>query len=199
MRRTVSELHAAIRAVADSTTRLSDDLARSLRFVELAEQATGAGERRRRTWLQFMRRTEQFVASRRRLPTHGGPQRRASAAESELADWLTYQRRRHDRSELCLYERMRLEMLPGFSWTPLLETWERRLEQYDLFLRTRRRKPRFRSADPIERSLVDWIARQRARRRAGRLSDDQLHALAYLERPVRMGPPEHRPHLQPYQ
>lgn len=197
MRRSISELHAAIRAVADSTTRLSDDLARSLLFVELAGQPTGAGERRRRAWLLFMRRAEQFVASRRRLPAHGGPQRHASAAESELADWLTYQRRRHDRGELCLYERMRLEILPGFSWAPLLEAWERRLEEYDLFLRTHRRKPRFRSADPDERSLADWITRQRARRRAGRLSDDQLHALAYLERPVRMGPPEHRSDLQP--
>ncbi|PZT86047.1 MAG: hypothetical protein DI630_35510, partial [Gordonia sp. (in: high G+C Gram-positive bacteria)] len=105
--------------------------------------------------------------------------------EGELADWLTYQRRRYDRGELCLYERQRLEALPGFSWAPLLEGWERRLEECDTFLRMHRRAPRLRSADPSERGLAEWIKRQRARRQAGRLSESQLHALAYLERLIR--------------
>lgn len=144
-----------------------------------------------------MERTEHFVGRRRRLPSHDGPGRSAGTNEARLADWLTYQRRRHDRRELCLYERKRLESLPGFRWSPGLEDWDARLEEYDTFLRTFRRKPRIRSANPSERSLADWIARQHARDRAGRLSDDQTHALTYLENRARMGPPEHRPRLQP--
>lgn len=199
MRRTTRRLHAAIRAAADSTARISDDLARSLRFVATAEQPDGKDGKRMRTWLRFMQRTETFVAARRRLPTHDGPDRHASGVEGELADWLTYQRRRHDRGELCLYERKRLEALPGFSWAPLLEGWERRLEECDAFLRMHPREPRLRSADPSERGLAEWIKRQRLRRQAGRLSESQLHALAYLERLIRRWPPEHRTSLEPYQ
>lgn len=185
MRRTTKRLHAAIRAAAESTARISDDLARSLQFVEIAEQPEGKYGRRLRTWLRFMQRTETFVAARRRLPTHDDPRHRANTGEGELADWLTYQRRRHDRGELCLYERKRLEALPGFTWAPLLEGWERRLEECDAFLRMHRREPRLRSADPSERGLAEWIKRQRLRRQLGRLSESQLPALAYLERLIR--------------
>lgn len=197
MRRSTRQLHAAIRAAAGNTPRLSDDLAQSLRFIELAERPDGPTEARRRRWLHDMGRTERFAHSRRRLPTHHGSSGPSAAEEAQLADWLTYQRRRHERNELCLYERKRLEALPGFTWTPHLDHWERRLEEYEHFLRAQRRPPRLRSTDPNERSLADWITRQRTRRRSGRLTDSQRHALDYVETRSRMGLPEHRRALPP--
>lgn len=199
MRDSTRRLHIRVRAEAASAGAHGDDLRCSLRFVEMAERPQGGRPSLAGEWLATVALVEQFADAHGRLPRN----RRSRGShdditEARLADWLAYQRVRFGRGELSTYERDRLQCLPGLSWAPRAEEWESRLEEYDAFVTAERRKPRYRSANPVERRAAEWAARQRARMRAGRLPGDHLRAFTYVERRAeRMGLRERSHPLQP--
>jgi len=198
MRDTTLRLHAAYRALAGSDLPLSEDDDTSLHMVDLAEHSGRDDHARPLRWLRSIDLVEGFCDTTGSLPVNRRePPHSLDLTEARLADFLNYQRIRFARGELSTYEKQRLLALPGFSWAPLDEQWEKRLIEYDEFLTHHKRAPRYRSDDPAERSIADWATRQRCRMRAARMPADQVQGFAYVERRAarvgsRMGPRERR-------
>lgn len=183
MRLTTERLHDDIRAMHASAKTPSDDLARSMCFVRLAENQQQTRRRNESNWLTKMESVELFTDRRRRLPRHTLWSEPSLANEGRLADWLDTQR--DNRHRLCDYQQRRLEALPEFIWDPREERWQERLRECQQFLLDRGRPPRIRSYDPAERSLARWIYDQRARHRARRLRSDQSAVFAPFSSTVR--------------
>lgn len=176
MRHSTRQLHDEIRTLHASAATPSEDLARSLRFVQLAECEIRAKRRGETNWLSRVESVERFTDLWRRLPRHTCGSERLRVEEGRLADWLDTQR--DTRPTLCLYQERRLEALPQFVWDPREERWQQRLQDCYQFLTDRGHLPRIRSADRAEKSLARWMYDQRDRQRNGRLRRDQQAAFA---------------------
>lgn len=100
--------------------------------------------------------------------------------ETRLAYWLRYQRQRAIAGDLCTYQQLSLDALDGFTWAPVDDAWDARFEAYEQFLQQERRAPRYRAADPEERRLAAWAAKQRHAAKRGRLDETRIERLASL-------------------
>ena len=100
--------------------------------------------------------------------------------ENKMAGWVRFQRRRADRGVMPVWERELLEQLPGFSWDPLGEQWDRWCGLLNTFLITEGRMPRYRSLSPSEKALAAWVHKQRHLFRAGSLSVERVASLRSL-------------------
>jgi hypothetical protein len=132
---------------------------------------------RAKGWFQRFEAVQGFTQATGNIPRHRGQdQRRAS--ESELADWLRYQRRRRARGNATTAEVALLESLPGFGWNPKDKSWEAALLQLNDFLdQSGGLPPRVRCSDIAERRLATWVDSQRRNLREQRLSVDRRNAL----------------------
>jgi len=74
-----------------------------------------------------------------------------------MVSWVKNQRR----ANLCAFQIARLNDLPGWQWEPREDAWQQRLTRLMAFRANHGRSPRIRSADPSERALALWHARQR--------------------------------------
>ena len=70
--------------------------------------------------------------------------------------------------------------MAGFSWAPLADSWQETYDQYRRFLQQQGRAPRYRSADPGEKRLAAWAAKQRWRHRRGQLPQERRQQLSQL-------------------
>lgn len=104
--------------------------------------------------------------------------RPADPDERRLADWVRYQRRVFDR--LSEDQLRRLASIPGFSFDPRAEAFERRAAAYRAFVERRARPPRRHADEPVERALAVWAAEVREQYRGGRLPYSRLRAAADL-------------------
>lgn len=176
MRRTTRQLHDEIRTLHASAVSPSENLDRSLRFVQLAENEIHTTRRGESNWLWKIESVELFTDLWRRLQRHTRGSDRPLVEEGRLADWLDTQR--DNRPTLCLYQERRLEALPQFIWDPREERWQQRLQDCHQFLADHGQLPRIRSDDFAEKSLARWMYEQRDRQRNGRLRRDQRAAFA---------------------
>lgn len=144
-----------------------------------AVRPTLASKRDRR-WVETCLLLEEHVAIHGTLPTNRSTEGLPEAVR--LVEWIRYQRLNADR--LSAYQRARLELLPGFSWSPGEEAWLTALQNYEFHLRTHRRRPSRRSADVEEARLAVWFRNQRSLARQGRLSSDRLGMFLELQRRV---------------
>jgi len=76
-----------------------------------------------------------------------------------LLYWVIRQRRSVAR--LNGFQIAFLELVPGWTWSPFDDEWDRHAEDLAAFLAREHRPPRTRSEDPHERSLARWASRQR--------------------------------------
>jgi len=167
---------------------LSTDERRSLRyyFAEMAIQKIGASVGRTSdrvtAWAANLLELEEFVWSTGRLPRvnrrYAGS---GSHVEVRLEQWLNYQTRPATISRHCDYQTDRLAIIPGYSATRLDDQWQARYDQYRAFLADNRRAPALRSADPEEKALANWSAKQRLQRRNAVLTAHRAAALDRLE------------------
>lgn len=98
-----------------------------------------------------------------------------------LQNWIHKQRMRPLENEQIAA----LTAVPGFEWDPREAQWHRTLDELlDYFARTGH-LPRFRSADPAERRLADWFARQKRRLQAGQIPHSLSAALLSAIRQTR--------------
>ncbi len=135
------------------------------------EERGTVGSNRERNWHGRLQALADFVETYGRLPRSNARRRRQpdAAGERALAEWLRHQRRPQARERLSDSQRQLLEALPQFSWEPLDDAWDDRLDEYREFLNMERRHPRYRSRDAHERALAAWAVHQRQQDRANKL------------------------------
>ena len=134
------------------------------------------------SWVGGARSLERFVQTQQRHPRENSRRPREDIAEEErmLAGWVRFQRSQAARKRLCGYQIERLELVPGFSWNPIDDRWERQLGEYVVFFETQGRAPRYRAEDPAERRLAAWAAKQRHNARRNPVPPHRRAALKLL-------------------
>lgn len=182
---TLAQLQARYSKLEAGTSRLTFDEQISLAFYRaevLRESVEFDQDDRSRViaWLRTVWRIEAFIAQAGRLPRRNSraAKEQVDPVEHALADWLRYQRRPRTQDLHCGYQHQRLELIAGFQWDPAEERWVGQLEALRTFQAENGRAPRYRSADPGERSLAAWVGRQRKAIRTGML--DGYRADAFL-------------------
>ena len=165
----------AIEEISPRSRTVDQD--RSLEFVhielalEIGETPPGAGRRPVR-WVERVRGIHSAIRQNSLFPRENNRVARGgiNTRQQSDADWIRTQRRPVNRTALCQYQVGRLALLPGFSWAPHDDAWAQQLDNYRTFTDTYRRLPAARSTSDTERNLAHWADKQRAARRAGRLS-----------------------------
>jgi hypothetical protein len=134
-------------------------------------------------WIRNVLDLELFVARNYQLPRVNRRRRPMDVSDEErrLEQWLNYQTRPTTILRHCSYQADRLAIIPGYSANRLDDQWQGHYEQYRSFLAEHRRAPALRSADPLEKTLAAWGAKQRLHRRNGSLPAHRVAALTRLE------------------
>ena len=134
-----------------------------------------------RRWNINANAVETFVAEHGRYPRSNSHQLRTALGlvEVRLHDWVRRQRRTC--AELSTYQVARVEQIPGFSWEPLEEAWDRNAAAYTAFVEQHHRRPSIRAAaGTAEHRLGVWANNQRAAERRGRLLYHRVRELSDL-------------------
>ena len=151
-----------------------------------------------RRWNINVNAVEAFVAEHGQYPRRNPHQPRTALglAEVRLHDWVRRQRRTC--TEMVAYQAARLEQIPGFSWEPLEEAWDRNAAAYTAFVERHHRRPSIRAAvGTVEHRLGVWANNQRAAERHGRLPYHRVRELGDLPRWIWTRiPDEDVPHLE---
>ena len=160
-------------AVTDEDTRRSVQLYRA----EIADEDTMAGPRIVK-WVENVQVLHHFVH------VNGWPHRSvrpdgSDVTRQRLVNWVREQRRRPD--ALCTYQRERLLAIPGYTWAPLDDAWDDKVDDYTRFVASSGRRPSRRSSDMQERSLATWAANQRTRNRQGLLPKHRVDDLINID------------------
>lgn len=94
--------------------------------------------------------------------------------------WVGEQRNRHTRGDLDVDRAARLEALPGWSWDPLSDTWERHFAALLGFV-AREGHARV-PTDHLEAGLplASWVIRHRQEHKTGRVPPDRVKRLEVL-------------------
>lgn len=185
----LQQLFARYRALeALDSSQLNVDEVRSLRFYRVEQ------EMRRlpvpledtvdqvHTWIRNVLELELFVARNYQLPRVNRRKNSSTdPVERRLEQWLNYQTRPTTTRRHCSYQADRLAIIPGYSATRFDDQWHTRYDQYRAFLADHRRVPALRSADPAEKALANWAAKQRLRRSNASLPAHRAAALSRLE------------------
>lgn len=134
------------------------------------------------TWLRNLQLLAQFLTKEGRWPRHGDQQ---GTDELHLVDWIRSQRRHHrnaghlERGRGECYRCDRLELLPGWSWSPRENQWDESLNLYRTHVQKTGAPPRH-SGDPDEHRLAVWAANLRAQHRQGRLPAHRIREAGQL-------------------
>jgi hypothetical protein len=134
-------------------------------------------------WLQTLTALEAFIARETRWPRENRRLDRAAITPEErlLATWVRTQRTAADEGVRSDYQLRRLACVPGFHLHPLAEQWFRQVTEYRHFTSAHRRAPLLSSADPTERRIARFAAKQRLAYRRGRLPPERIATLERLE------------------
>ncbi|GGL02869.1 hypothetical protein GCM10007382_23450 [Salinibacterium xinjiangense] len=164
----LTALHERYAELQRRTTRLSSEEKLSLLYFAIEEEQQAAIRTassrplRAISWIRAVLAVDAFVQENRRIPVRNSRAARmaSNSVEQALADWLRYQRRPRTRDLHCEYQRLRLESIEGFDWSPLDSARELKAAEFQAFVDFMGRRPRHRSSDPRERSLAAFSARQ---------------------------------------
>jgi hypothetical protein len=134
-------------------------------------------------WVNLLHRYETFWSEFWRPRENTRNRQSLPAAERHLGEWARYQRRFED--GLTLFQKVRLDVSPAFSWNPWGDRWEQNLALCTAFAEAHDQLPRLTIEDPEEFALARWLNRQLALLKAGTLPitrADRLRALLAHER-----------------
>lgn len=123
----------------------------------------------------------------RRLKNYADQYGKAQVSQSyedadgyRLGSWITTQRVAYDRSTLSADRQRRLEMLPGWSWDPLTDSWEARYAQLSEYV-TKYGTSRVPQTGPADEGVLGrWVQTQRSNFAAGKLTREQIERLEVL-------------------
>lgn len=172
---------------AHPPTWLNEDQRLSLSFYReesrRAQRRPPATDRSRiAVWIRRVKALDRFVVREQRHPRENNrqPRESISAEERQLADWVRHQRRAATRELHCEYQRRRLEAVRGFLWDPRGDQWSHRFAEYTRFVERHNRAPSYRSADPSEKRIAGWAAKQRQAIKKGTLPADRVEKIDSL-------------------
>lgn len=137
----------------------------------------GGLENRRPTWQERAVELAEFRQAHGRFP------RGYIDGESSLYSFLQYQRKQYRAGRLPESRKLYLdENVSGWLTPAKTEReramWQQRLGELEIFLRERGRYPRYKSAaDPLEKSLAVWVARQRHCFRTRQMAEERERQL----------------------
>jgi hypothetical protein len=98
----------------------------------------------------------------------------------QLGKWVHTQRSAYKRERLSVLQVTRLEALPGWSWGPYMDTWEKNFAVLEQFVaREGHARVPVRQVENGFR-LRDWVALQRAQYRGGKMSGPRVARLEAL-------------------
>ena len=134
---------------------------------------------RQQRWILQLHEYEAFWRSTGRSPRENTRDRRSlPAAERRLGEWGRYQRR--FRTELSLYQRIRLDVSPAFEWDPQEAGWQRNLIACSAHLQKTGLLPTLDSSDPAQFALARWLARQLHLLQTGVIAPNRAAGIALL-------------------
>jgi hypothetical protein len=110
-------------------------------------------------------------------PMHNGKPRNA-VLSPELKRWMLTQRQFQKRGELDTERKRKLDSI-GFEWQPYSKQWEQMFDALQKF-QAEQGHCRVPGRWPENVKLASWVATQRARKAAGKLSDDRIKRLDNL-------------------
>jgi superfamily II DNA or RNA helicase len=125
-------------------------------------------------WEQGFEAVRAFRAKHKRWPERG-----ASGEEDVLAKWSGVQRREWKKGKLSSERIKRLETIPGWSWDPRADAWERGFDAVRAFRAKHKRWP-VKEVVGEEGVLGTWICRQRQAWKKGKLSSERIKRLEGL-------------------
>lgn len=130
-------------------------------------------------WVTRLIEVEEFRSRHSRMPRENN---RVAIPDDErhLADWIRRNRSRGRDGKLTDYQRRRLDLFPRLVWNPYDKAWEQSFVLYERFILLNGAAPKYRTAKADERSLANWAAKQRARKREGRLNESRQRELERL-------------------
>lgn len=137
------------------------------------------GDRERRydaAWFTNFHQVVAHLASTGRRPSTVSE----DPEEQRLGKWLSLQlMTRDDLAEhrLAAFVGAGLTNLPNTTRLMHADTWHRRFADLDAFVTEHGRRPTHNSSDPDEKSIGQWLAKQRVAISKGTLSDDRLGLL----------------------
>lgn len=132
-----------------------DPFAAAEHRAELGGSASGPRAER---WAAYVQQVDLFFWTFRRMPRASSSGPSGARNETALHAWVTRQRK--NESRLSEFQFLRLDSIPGFSWSPREDQWALVFGETQIFLVTFERQPRRRSADSHERKLAGWIRSQ---------------------------------------
>jgi len=150
-------------------------------YESLEFQRRTRGGRLEERWLDRYQQLLVFQAYTARLPRESSRDEEHFPDEARVASWMRYQRRRAERGIMAPWQQVLLEQIPGYSWGPSNDQWERQYGQLREFLEAEGHLPRYRSTDMRERELGAWVSKQRYLHRRWRLSAERVEALRQLQ------------------
>jgi ribosomal protein S18 len=130
-------------------------------------------DKRLQRWYRRAAELKRAVEMFGRMPREGDP------VQPGLVSWVKNQRRFPN---LSAKQVELLEAIPGWSWDPHADCFDKRVEALADFIASTGRIPRRRSGDANERSLGEWLGRQRRSEGAGRLDSERAAKLGYALR-----------------
>lgn len=110
-------------------------------------------------WVRLLSRYEAFWREFL-VPPRENTRERATLppAERRLGEWARYQRRFED--GLTLFQKVRLDVSPAFSWDPWGARWAENFARCEAFFDSHDTLPRLTNGNPDEFALARWLNRQ---------------------------------------
>jgi len=135
-------------------------------------------------WANLVFRYESFWREEGRSPRENTRNRNAlPPSERRLGEWARYQRRFED--GLTLFQKVRLDVSPAFSWDPWGQRWEQNYAMCARIITETGVLPRLVADDQTEFASARWLNRQLRLLKTGALTAtraDRLRALLALPR-----------------
>lgn len=130
-------------------------------------------------WQKNYDKLEKFVLT----TGHARPSQRSPAqAEREISLWVINQRRKYRARKLSSMRIVALERLSHWSWDPFEEIWQEKYYELKIFLKASYGiMPSQYSPNQVEKTLGQWVNKQRISYKKGTLPPERFEALMMLK------------------
>lgn len=134
---------------------------------------------RQRRWITQLHTYEMFWIEHGRSAREK-TRNRSSLPEDErrLGEWARYQRR--NRTDLCIYQTIRLDVSPAFEWDPQTAAWDGNFAACHRHVLATGSLPILDTRDPDQFALARWLVRQLDLRQRHLLLPDRERQLSSL-------------------
>jgi superfamily II DNA or RNA helicase len=137
----------------------------SLKVIEKAvlnEVVDRVGE----SWDETFGKLQAYVKKHQNYPTQ---------KNKDLYNWITKQRGDYKKGQLTKKRALKIESLPGWSWDPIGDIWDKNFEELKRYVSMRKTYPHHASG-----ALYNWFTKQRGDYKKGQLTKEYIKKLEHL-------------------